>query len=338
VTVTKFIRLQLKSVVLTMLGSDRALAFRLSQIARSDALTILNLHRVDDREGSAYEAMKPALFDELVGWLKQRFRIITFAELETLTPGGKPPLILSFDDGYKDFVDIVAPMLEKHGVRANQNLIPSALDTGLPPMNVQLQDFIGSAPAALLRETPLPGLPGGAEPNNRAAAGMRSSWVFKNRPIAEQKRIFALLQESFRRFDGFRTTPVMSVKEALQIAQTHELGAHSFEHANMAEETDDYLREDARNCLEYFETRLGLRPSVYAFANGSVRSGQAEIVRAAGFQHVLLTGERFSRRSNWLHDRVTMYGKTYAEARFRALGGFKLPSRAKVRAAGRGVD
>ena len=320
----------LKPLTLSILGSNLATAVRIPALARSEALTILNFHRVDDEEGSADAAMKPALFDELVSWLKQRFAIVTFDDLRMRKFGSRPPLVLSFDDGYKDFIDIVVPIVEKHGLRVNQNLIPAALDSGLPPMNVQLQDFIRTAPAALLRETPLPGLPAGANPDERVKSGLRASKALKNCPIAKQKEVFIKLQLDFERFDGFRTTPVMSIEEARQVVSAHEIGAHSFEHATMAEETDAYLTEDINNCLNYFKTRLGIRPSVYALANGSARAGQPELIRAAGLDHVLLTGDEFSRPSNWLHKRFTMFGSTMAEARFRALGGFKSPSSAKA--------
>lgn len=324
----------LRPLAFSILGSNLATALRISALARSEALTILNFHRVDDKEDSVDAAMNPALFDELVSWLKRSFAIVTFSELAMSKRGGRPPLILSFDDGYRDFVDIVVPIVEKHGLRVNQNLIPAALDSGLPPMNVQLQDFIRTAPAALLREAPLPGLPRGADPDNRAKSGLQASNALKNRPIVDQKAMFAKLQQIFERFDGFRTTPMMSVEEARQITIVHEIGAHSFEHATMAEETDAYLREDVGRCIDYFETRLRIRPSVYAFANGSARPGQAELIHAAGFPHVLLTGEEFSRRSNWLHRRFTMFAATRSEARFRALGGFKSPLGARVSAAG----
>ena len=218
----------LKPLAMSILGSGLATGLRTAALTRSEALTILNFHRVDDKPASADAAMKPALFDELVSWLKHSFAIVTFAELATFRRGGRPALILSFDDGYKDFIDIVVPIVEKHRLRVNQNLIPSALDSGLPPMNVQLQDFILTAPAALLRESPLPGLPSGADPENRVKSGLQASRALKNRPIVEQKAILPRLQLIFQRFDGFRTTPVMSVEEARQIATVHEIGAHSF--------------------------------------------------------------------------------------------------------------
>ncbi len=305
-----------------LLQADLVVAFKLKSIRAQHALSILNLHRIaDDRR--AYASMTPALFDDLVFWLKQRFQLLLFSDLATFEADDRAPLILSFDDGYKDFIDNAAPILEKHRIRVNHNLLPTAIESGLPPMNVMVQDFIVSAPAALLREIPLPGLPQGADPENRTASCLRTSTALKNRPISDQKAIVAGLQSQFARFDGFRPTPMMSHEEVRQISATHEVGAHSYEHATMSSETDDYLREDAGKCLEYFESRFGFSPRVYAFPNGGARPGQADIIREAGFEHVLLVGEDYSRLGAWQHPRFTMYAKSDQEARARALGWFR---------------
>jgi peptidoglycan/xylan/chitin deacetylase (PgdA/CDA1 family) len=313
----------LKEVAFRVLQADLSVGIKLRAIAANGSLPILSLHRVSDRDEGGYAPMAPALFDDLVSWLKQRFSLIVFHDLATLAPNAKPPLILSFDDGYKDFIEYAVPILEKHRVCVNHNVIPAVIESGRPPMNVTMQDFVAQAPAALLRETSLPGHPGGGDPDNRARSCLRASAALKNRPIAEQKAIFAELERSFSRFDSFRETPVMSLDDIRQIAAVHEIGAHSFEHASMAVETDDYLREDTRRVRDYFASQLGFLPNVYAFPNGSVRAGQAEVVQASGFEHALLVGETYSQRSAWLHPRFTMHATTTAEARARALGWFK---------------
>jgi peptidoglycan/xylan/chitin deacetylase (PgdA/CDA1 family) len=309
-----------KKAVVTVLGSDPRLAIKLRRIAESGVLTVLNLHRVDDRRVSAYEAIRPHLFDSLVGWLKRHFSIVIFGELETRAAGGKPPLVLSFDDGYKDFIETVAPILEKHGVRANQNVIPGCVESGLPPTNVLVQDFIGQAPAALLREVALPGLPEGADPDNRVVSGLLASAALKSRPIAEQKTVLARLAPQFARYDGFSPTPLMSVAEIAEAGTAHEIGTHSFEHATMTAETDAYVAADAARCRDWHRVRLGAEPLVYAFPNGSTGCGHVDVVRAAGYRHVLLTGEGFSARGAHVHPRFTMHGASAAELRFRATG------------------
>lgn len=319
------IRNAARAVSFRLLGSDVALRAKLARVRKRDALTILNLHRVDSRQGSAYEAMSPELFERLVVWLKARFRIVLFRDLAGLGADGKPPLILSFDDGYADFASNVMPVLAKHGVSANQNIIPKCVESGLPPMNVMIQDFIGQAPAGLLREIAFPGLPAGADPDNRVRSGLAVSAAFKNLPIADQRTLFAGLERQFQRHDAYRPTPVMTMEELRQVAAHHEIGMHSFEHATMTAETDEYLRTDLMRCAEWSERRLGVRPTVYAFPNGAARPAQALLARELGYEHVLLVGEGFSRPAVRVHRRFTMHGASDRELRFRALGGLADP-------------
>ena len=120
----------LKPAIVSVVGSRAVLAAQLRRVARTGRPTILNLHRVDDRTASTFEALDPHLFDELLRWLTQSFTLTTFGELSDLTHrDDKPPLILSFDDGYKDFIDVVAPILDAHSVRANQNVIPRCIES-----------------------------------------------------------------------------------------------------------------------------------------------------------------------------------------------------------------
>jgi peptidoglycan/xylan/chitin deacetylase (PgdA/CDA1 family) len=312
-----------KRMICGVCGSDVLLRQRVREIAATGVLTILNFHRVDD---GACSAMKPALFEDLIRWLKRQFHIVTFAELQALPDEHLPPLILSFDDGYKDFIEVVAPILKKHGVRANQNVIPGCVESGRPPLNVMLQDFIATAPAALLREAEFPGLPDGADPSDRVRSGQLASMALKSRPMTEQKTLFADLEKQFARYDQFQPTPVMNIDEVRQIAGEHEIGAHSWEHATMAAESDAYLAQDAARCRQWFRERVGMEPWIYAFPNGATRGGQPQSVQEGGFPCVLSVGERFSRPDAWLHYRFTIYASTPAEARFRAAGGFMRPA------------
>lgn len=297
------------------------LARRMKRIADIGALPILNLHRVDDRHVSAYEAIPPRLFNDLLCWLRREFRVVTFGDLNDLSPEGKPVAILSFDDGYRDFIETVAPILGRHGLRANQNVIPACADAGEPPMNVMIQDFIGQAPNALLRETALPCLPSGFAIDDRIGLGIVIANAFKGLPIAEQKRSFAAIRPLLERYDDFTPTPMMSPAEIGEMAKLHEFGSHSYEHANMAAETDTYLAEDAARCRAWHKAVTGEEPAIYAFPNGSCRLGQEDVVLRAGYERVLLVGEQFSRTDRHVHTRFTMYGDSLPELRFRALGG-----------------
>lgn len=322
------VRAVAKEAALRALGSGFAVRRKIRAIGASGAVTILNLHRVAPDDSSAYPPLDPKLFEALLRFLEANFEIVTFAGLDDVPAGARPKLILSFDDGYRDFYDHAAPILAAHKVAANHNIIPACVESGRPPLNVAVQDFVGRAPAALVERLEVPGLAIERPLGDRIALGNRLSSFLKEKPIAEQKALAPFLYEQMARDPGFAPTPMMDLAQVRSLAEVHELGGHSFEHANMALESDDYLHEDVARCRAWFAEKLGQDMTIYAFPNGSHRPGQAEIVRDAGVRHILLVDEDFSRAGAGLHRRFTFDARSPAEVRFRATGAFRRPERA----------
>lgn len=312
-----------KPLAFRVLGFGPLIMARLKKIARSGSLTILNLHRVAPDDGSAYRPLDPSLFRYLISFVRRHFSLITFQEIEC-HESDKPAMILSFDDGYMDFVDYAAPILDKFGIKVNMNLIPACLESRRPPFNVIVQDFVGrhgltKRLRAMVREV------AGVEPSDNPTALSRA---LKERPMAEQERIARMILPELLATDGFEPTPMMGLAEARKIASVHEIGCHSFSHATMTCETDEYFRQDVAACLRYFEHNLGTRPNIYAFPNGQARHTQIEICRSYGFHHVLLVGNKFSSPHTGVHYRFNFDARSRAEARFRACGGLApIPSR-----------
>ena len=316
-----FMRNVVTRVGFRMLAAPFLLDRRVSDIVRTSALPILNFHKVDDAPSQAYEATSPFIFDNLIGWLAQFFEFTTFSELDQARPGKRPSLILSFDDGYRDFVDVVAPILRKHRVRANMNVVPGCVESGLPPRNVILKDFIAQAPSALLRETPLPGLADGADPDRRVESGLRASAAFKNMPIQQQDAAWPAILPLIEKFDGFMPTEMMTRAHIAQMLKEHEFGLHSFEHATMNVETLEYLQIDVQKFRAWWSDATSRDSHIYAFPNGAATPEQVQIVSESGFSTVLLVGEQFSSVANHVHPRITMFARDKYAARVRALGG-----------------
>ena len=113
---------------------------------------------------------------------------------------------------------------------------------------------------------------------------------------------------------------MMTKDEVLEIAKDHEIGAHSFSHESMGFENDDFFREDVAKCREYFEEKLAIPLSVYAFPNGSHKEEQFAVLREMGIEHILLVGEDYARAKTDVFPRFTIYGSSKIETRFQALG------------------
>lgn len=320
-------RLSIKPAVFHILGGAFAASLKRRLVGRYGLVTILNLHRVSPPDGSAYEPLAPQLFEDLVRYCVRNYDVVTFAELAGPQSCGKPPLVLSFDDSYRDFLEFACPILARCGVRANMNVIPGCVEKGRPPLNVIAQDFIGQAPQSLLSELFVPGLSLKGLEESRGRLARAVSAFIKNRPIAEQVTLGGALWPQFERLDNFSPTALMSKAEIAGIARVHELGAHSFDHATLQYETDDYAAADARRCADWFRSELCVETTIYAFPNGSFRESQVPGIRAAGFTTLLAVGEDFSTREASLHSRFTFHANQFAEARFRATGAFRRPRR-----------
>ena len=303
-----------KLAVFACAGSGPWLRRRIDRVRAANVNVILNLHRVAPDDRSSYRPLSPDLFDELLSFVKREFTVVTIAELSAKT--AKSKLVLSFDDGYRDFAFYAAPILRKHGLKANQNLIPKCISTGLPPLNVIAQDFVGRAPPELVGRIRIDGF---SAPLDQWF-GNRLSQFIKMRSQAEQDKLAEQLLPTFFEWDGFAPTAMMTLEEVRSV-RDHELGAHSYGHSSMEFETDEYLDEDIRRCRSYLEEEIGVPMTIYAFPNGSCREGQAERVLAHGVDHVLLVGEAFDAGTR-VHSRFTYDARSPAEARFKALGGF----------------
>jgi len=301
-----------------ILRRDAAL---LQKIRRERLVTVLNLHQVSPHENPFWSPLKPEIFDDLLAFLKENFEVVLFREIAE-TQSEKPLAVLSFDDGYYNFYEYAAPILKKHGLRANMNVIPSCVETGVPMWNIRLYDFLNRAPKKLIDEINLPGFGQRLDGENSAAKvryGLRISRFLKNRPRREREELWRGIANLLDKADH-PPTRMMNREEIKEIAAEHEIGVHSFSHESMQFESDEFFERDFEQCARYFENELELPLEIYAFPNGSYRDEQIETLQARGVRHVLLVGEDYARKGENVYPRFTIYGASKLETRFQALG------------------
>lgn len=306
----------LKKLAFSALASSPRLRIRQSKLLSAQAITVLNFHRIAPFSGSTYSGISPKLFDEIIGYLKKHFHICLFNDVN-LIKASKPKLIVSFDDGYKDFIDYAAPILDKHKVQVNQNIIPVCVDTGLAPINVMLQDFIGKAPVELLNNIPLnldfDGL-------TRAELGRKASFAIKYLPEQEFKICKKELQRFLTDYPEYLCASMLTKEDVVSLSSVHEIGAHSFEHLSMGNQSIEYFKSDLSKCREYFANELQIDSNIYAFPNGSATKEQICLAQKSGFDNVLLVGDKYSCCNNTIFNRFTFAAKNMQEAKYKAFG------------------
>lgn len=293
----------------------------LDLIRRENHVVVLNLHQVSPHANPFWPPLAPEVFDDLLGFLKQHFEVVLFKELAGIT-GDKPAAVLSFDDGYYNFIEYAAPILDRHGLKANMNIIPECVESGQPLWNVKLYDFLNFAPVSLIRELELPGFDhrlGSGNSPDKMRFGLKISRFLKQRPRAERENLWPEIEKSMQKVD-FPLTRMMDRSDVREIAKTHEVGAHSYSHESMGFEDNAFFEADLQKCSDYFDKMLEIPLEIYAFPNGSFRPEQIEISRRRGIRHQLLVGEKYADRNSDVFTRFTIYGASALEARFQALG------------------
>lgn len=306
------------------LAAARILRFEerlLDGIRKARHVVVLNLHRVSPARNDFYPPLHPEQLDRLVGFLKDRFVLTTFGGLADVPPGA-PAAILSFDDGFHDFVEHAMPVLARHGVRANQNVIASSVLTGKPPWTQRLNDGLAAAPVSLLREIQLPGWtlrPPGDDPRARARYGAALGAYLLERDHTERRPLLASLDAVLGRTDT-TATRMMDARDVREAAESHEIGIHSFAHDPMGVEEIGYFREDVERCDGFFRDTLGKPFDIYAFPNGSYRPEQIGLLERRGTKAILLVGDRYAARGRPVYPRFNIGAREPALIRLEALG------------------
>lgn len=317
------VRDQLKRVYFWLWDTLRANQWTISALRKRGIVTIINLHQISPIANPFWSPLHPRYFEELLAFVTRHFRVTTFQQLNEAQDRNRPDLILSFDDGYADFVEYAQPLLYKYRVSANQNIIVDSVRTGAPPTIVRLCDFLGQAPRSLINQIQLPGFSiklASDDVREKERFGTALCNFLKLRSAREAESLWALLDPVVSRLDSLRLSKMMTIAHVREASTVHEIGAHSASHISFGYESNESFENDLDICERFFASELRLPLNVYSFPNGSHTSEQIQTLVSRGVQHVLLTDEAYSTARSTIHPRFTFWATSREEVHARAVG------------------
>jgi peptidoglycan/xylan/chitin deacetylase (PgdA/CDA1 family) len=87
---------------------------------------VLVFHKIIPEYDQIWPGIHPRLFEEIIVLLKKHYRILPLNELYQKNEQElKDACFITFDDGYKDFLDYAYPILKKHNIHSTLFVLPN---------------------------------------------------------------------------------------------------------------------------------------------------------------------------------------------------------------------
>ena len=94
---------------------------------RKEIITLM-FHRINYYNDLLWPALKPSSFNIFIKLIKKNFEIIPITKISDYKKIDKNLIIMTFDDGYKDFIKFALPIIKKYKISANLNICPNLIN------------------------------------------------------------------------------------------------------------------------------------------------------------------------------------------------------------------
>jgi O-antigen/teichoic acid export membrane protein/peptidoglycan/xylan/chitin deacetylase (PgdA/CDA1 family) len=263
------------------------LGWTASSVVRAQGCLVLTYHRVGASE-QGFKTVPADAFRSHMRWLCDRCTIIHPDHLIDSARTGdrrKPSVLVTFDDGYRDFHDVAYPIMRELGVPSVNFISTHHSDTG----DLFWWDLIDLAVSASTRsQVTLPwdpevSVPLTAEGRRRVKFDARR-WI-KSRPHSELDTTIDKLLDALdvRRSDIACERQVMTWDEIRATQELAVFGAHTHTHPLLTRVGPEQLEYEIRTSRDRLTTELGRTPTLFAYPSGAYSDDAKEMVRRHGF-------------------------------------------------------
>jgi peptidoglycan/xylan/chitin deacetylase (PgdA/CDA1 family) len=267
-----------------------ALGWRIARATvRAPGVIVLMYHRV----GAApepFRALDVAHFRRQMLWLRRNCRPIASDELPDAVRRPdrfRPPVLVTFDDGFRDYHDHAFPVLRELGIPSLVFLTTGFMDDG----GLLWVDALRWAVSRTSRRHLA--LPAGGTMDLTEAEGRRSfaaAWGTHLKRCPEAEKAAAMDRLLAELAGGTPPPPpprqMMTWAEVRATQGLTQFGGHTHTHPILSRVTPDRLEAEIRTCRDRIEEETGTRPRVFAYPNGQAADftpAVKEAVKRHGF-------------------------------------------------------
>jgi peptidoglycan/xylan/chitin deacetylase (PgdA/CDA1 family) len=255
---------------------------------RQPGCYVLTYHRTGaNRHG--FKTISADVFRDQMRWLRSNCTPIAPAELRSSAVGGdrrKPPVLVTFDDGYRDYHDVAYPILREQGIPAINFVSTYFIDSGAH-FWWDIVDLALQAATKPSMEAPWePGLRRVLDSTGRPQVRVAAIRWIKAGPDAERDtRLGAFLDAlGVRRTDLGCERQVMNWDEVRAVAGLTVIGAHTHTHPLLSRIGGEQLTWEIEQCRDRIAAQTGGVPRLFAYPGGAVTPAATQLLYSLGFE------------------------------------------------------
>jgi peptidoglycan/xylan/chitin deacetylase (PgdA/CDA1 family) len=264
----------------------------LSSPVRSPGTLVLMYHRVGPNS-EGFASLDLSAFQAQMAWIKDRCTVIGPEQVrESAAQAGRlrPFVLVTFDDGYRDYHDHAYPILKELQIPALVFLSTVFMDE---PRKLLWPDMLHlAAQRARPGRVRLP-WEGGAEIDLEAAGGRRRlvraakdhvKEIGEDEKAAALQRLYACL--GFDPAEHGAERQMLSWDEVRATLDLTTYGGHTHTHPILSRISREIAEDEVRTCRDRLLAETGRVPSQFAYPNGRARDFTEDtkaLVRSHGF-------------------------------------------------------
>jgi peptidoglycan/xylan/chitin deacetylase (PgdA/CDA1 family) len=295
-------------------ASELGASFALQLQRLREGGVILLYHRVSPDSDPIYPPISPNLFEQHLSAIRRDFQILRLHEFLFRFQRGKPLrgcCAITFDDGYRDFLQHAYPILRRNGVHATHFLVSDCVMAGRPTWNWRLNRI------TVMRDGKLPS----------------QTLKFRVGEMTQLDREAHLLDLESR-IPNLPPAPALLGPEDFAALdwEAVEWGSHSVSHANLGSCDADTARRELLDSRRALEDVLGRRVRYFSYPNGSYSPEAMHLARECGYDAAFAVDQRDASHRSPLYAMPRFGIGTFSAAKMRWEVGGTIEGLRRVRA------
>lgn len=271
-------------------------------------LTVLMFHRVLPAESVAFQLAEREFtfsttgFDQCLEFVGRHYSVVSLQDVQTAAKSGtklpQNPVLITFDDGWRDTVLHAEPLLKKHKMKAVLFLSTEVLD--LDSFRWWQDAMVAVMAVATSRQRLLAEIMRDSDfimPRDPVAAGRALVARMASLPEEERCSLLELAQPGV--FDAITERQMLTHEDLRRLdGSVIELGGHGHTHAPLTQATD--AKAELKTSMERLRS-LGKVPLSMSFPHGAMNESLVSDAHKAGFELVFTSEPTVSDVNNTVH-------------------------------------